>query len=269
MAASPVPPDDAVWGATAALNGAFVTGEAYLSPTDKPFYAVDFYLPKGSFADVGDLTVAGVIRDSSGQQVASVRTPAKAVQYDANGDRFVDASFELPAGRYTGAFALATAGGKLLASTHNDFDVMPAEHVGLSKVLMTSRIDTLDKQLPFDPFTFVAMKYAVKGDRRFHAADKVGYFAVVANPTAAPEPSMTMKMKVSRNGKIVDSGSWMPVELAQTGPHTYLLATQFEANTLSPGHYSLDVQLRDMKADKASDAYTKGYQAKAEFDVVQ
>jgi hypothetical protein len=268
MAASPVPPDDAVWG-TPALNGAIVTGDAYLSPTDKPFYAVNFYLPKGGFAEVGDVTVAGVIRNSSGHQVASVRTPAKAAQYDANGDRFVDASFELPAGHYTGAFALAKADGTLLASTRNDFDVMPAEHVGMSKVLMTSRIDTLDKQAAFDPFTFVAMKYAVKGDRRFRPADRIGYFTVVANPTAAPDPSLSMKMKVSRDGKVVDNGSWMPVELAQTGPHTYLLATQFEPNALSPGHYSLEVQLRDMKADKASEAYTKGYQARTEFDVIQ
>lgn len=269
VGAAPVPPDDAVWNAGDALKGAIVTGDSYVSPTDKPFYAVSFYLPKSSFTSVGDVTVAGVIRDGSGQQVASVRTPAKAAQYDANGDRFVDASFELPAGHYTGAFALATADGKVLSSAKNEFDVMPAEHVGVSKILMTSRIDTLDKQQAFDPFTFVAMKYAVKGDRRFHTADKIGYFTTVANPTAAPNPSMSMKMKVSLDGKVVDAGSWMPVELTQTGPHTYLLATQFEPNSLSPGHYAIEVQLRDMKADKTTEAYTKGYLSKAEFEVVQ
>lgn len=269
VAAAPVPPDDAVWGAESALNGAIVTGDSFISPTDKPFYAVDFYLPKATFASVGDVTVAGVIRDGSGQQVASVRTPAKAAQYDANGDRYVDASFEVPPGHYTGAFALATTDGKLLATTKNEFDVMPAEHVGVSRVLMTSRIDTLDKQQAFDPFTFVAMKYAVKGDRRFHPADKIGYFVVLANPTASPEPSVMLKMKVSRDGKVLDNGSWTAADLSQTGPHTYLVATQFEPNSLSPGHYTLDVQLRDMKADKASDAYTKGFAGKAEFDVVR
>src|SRR5213079_997959 len=76
VAAAPVPPDDAVWGAANALNGAIVTGESFISPTDKPFYALDFYLPKGSLESIGDITVAGVIRDGSGQQVASVRTPA-------------------------------------------------------------------------------------------------------------------------------------------------------------------------------------------------
>ena len=268
-AALPVPADDVIWSAANALNGAIVTSDSYISPTEKPFYAVDFYLPKGNFATVGDVVVAGVIRDGAGKQVASVRTPAKAVQYDANGDRFVDASFELPPGHYTGAFALAATDGKLLASSKSDFDVMPAEHVGLGKIIMTSRVDTLDKQLAFDPFTFVAVKYAVKGDRRFHSADKIGYFASVTNPTAAPEPSMTMKMKVSRDGKVVDSGSWLPVDLAQTGPHTYIVATQFEPNALSPGHYTLELFLRDMKAGKASEAFTKGYAAKTEFDVVQ
>jgi GWxTD domain-containing protein len=267
-AAPLVPADDAVWAAGNALNGAVVTGESYISPTEKPFYAIDFYLPK-SFAPAGDVIVAGVIRDGAGKQVASVRTPAKAVQYDANGDHFVDAGFELPAGHYTGAFALASVDGKLLASTRNEFDVMPAGHKGVSKILMTSRIDTFEKQLPFDPFTFVATKYAVKGDRRFRAADKIGYFTVIANPTAAPEPSITMRMRVSRDAQVVDAGSWMPVDLSQTGPHTYLVGTQFEPGSLKPGHYTIEVTLRDMKADKTSEAYTKGYQGKAEFDVVQ
>jgi GWxTD domain-containing protein len=269
VAASLVPPDDAVWAAENALNGAILTGDSYVSPTDKPFYAVDFYLPKGNFDNVGDVVVAGVIRDGDGRQVASVRTPAKAAQYDAHGDRFVDAGFELPAGHYSGAFALATTDGKILATSRQSFDVMPAEHVGITKVLMTSRIDTLDKQSAFDPFTFVATKYNVKGDRRFRTADKIGYFVTVTNPTASPDPSMTMKMRVSRDGKVVDNGAWMPVELSQTGPHTYLLATQFEANSLTPGHYSIELQLRDMKADKSSDAYAKGFAGKTEFDVVQ
>jgi GWxTD domain-containing protein len=267
-AAPKSPADDVVWAAANALNGAVFTGESYISPTDKPFYAVDFYLPKGNFASAGDVIVAGVIRDTSGQQVASVRTPAKAAEYDANGDRFVDAAFELPAGRYTGSFAVATPDGKLLASSQRDFNVMPAEHVGMSDILMTSRVDTFDKQQPFDPFTFLAMKYNVKGDRRFRAADKIGYFTSVFNPST-DQPSVTMKMKVSRDGKVIDNGSWMPVELSQTGPHTYLLATQFDPNTFQPGHYALEVQLRDMKANKTSDAYTKGFAAKTEFEVVQ
>src|SRR5258708_5509459 len=169
LAAMLVPPDDAVWAAESALNGAIVTGDSYVSPTDKPFYAIDFYLPKSGFASVADVVVAGVIRDSFGKQVASVRTPAKAVQYDANGDRFVDAAFELPGGHYTGAFALARADGTFLASSKQEFDVMPAEHVCITKVLMTSRIDTLQNQQACDPFTFVAMKYSVKGDRPFLA----------------------------------------------------------------------------------------------------
>jgi GWxTD domain-containing protein len=266
FAAAPVPPDDAVWAAESALNGAIVTGDSYVSPTGKPFYAVDFYLPQSAFASLGDVVVAGVIRDGSGKQVASVRRPAKAAQYDANGDRFVDTSFELPAGRYTGAFALATADGKLLASSKHNFDVMPAEHVGISKVLMTSRIDTLPNQQVFDPFTFVAMKYNVKGDRRFRTTDRIAYFTVLSNPTANPTPSVMVKMKMTKDGKPFDSWPMQPVELTQTGPHTYLVANQFDAGAFPAGHYALEVTVRDANADKASDAY-KGTLLKSEFDV--
>jgi GWxTD domain-containing protein len=259
------PTDEVVWNA-AALNGAYITGEPFISPTDKPFYAVNFYLPK-SFVAPESVILAGVVRDATGTQLLSVRTQSKPVQYDASGDRFVDASFELPAGHYTGAFALATDDGHV-ASAKNEFDVMPAEHVGVSRVLLMSRIDTLDAQKPFDPFTFVAMRYAVKGDRRFRPADKIGFFTFLSNPTATPQPSVTLRMKVTKDGKVIDNGAWMPVEVSQTGPHAYLLATQFEPNSFSPGHYTLEVRIRDTKADKDSEAF-KGYVKAAEFDVVK
>lgn len=262
--------DPALWSAADKLNGAFFTGEAYVSPTDKPFYAVSFYLPKSAFANANEVVVAGSIKDDFGKEAATVHKKVTAAQYDATGDRYADLGVELPSGKYTGVFAIYAADGTtLLANTKKSFEVAPPTEPRLSDVLMTSRIDTLDKQEAFDPFTFIATKYAVKGDRRFRSADKIGYFTVMANPTASPTPSVTMKMKVSRDGKVVDSGTWMPVDLSQTGPHTYILATQFEPNSLTPGHYTVDVTVRDMKADKTSDAYVKGYHNAAEFDVVQ
>jgi GWxTD domain-containing protein len=262
-----VPSDDALWAADNALNGAIFTGQPSLSPTEKPFYAVDFYLPKAQFAPVTDVIIAGVIRDASGKQVASVRTGAKTAEYDPNGDRFVDASFELPAGSYNGTFALATPAGKILSVSRRAFTLAP-EQVGMSDLLMTSRIDTLDKQQPFDPFTFIATKYNVKGDRRFRTSDSIAYFASVFSPSS-DQPSVTLKMRVSRNGNVVDNGVWMPIDLAQTGPHSYLLATKFDPKTFQPGHYLLEVQLRDLKASRTSDAFLKGYAARTEFDVVE
>ena len=47
------------------------------------------------------------------------------------------------------------------------------------------------------------------------------------------------------------------------GPHTWLVGTQFEANTFKPGHYGLELQLRDTKAEPAKD-----YVTKTEFDVL-
>jgi len=262
--------DSALWSAADKLNGAIVTGDSYVSPTDKAFYALSFYLPKSSFADANDVVVAGSIKDAAGAEVTTVRQKVTAGPYDASGDRYADVGVELAPGKYDGEFAVYAADGTtLLANTKKTIEVAAPSQTRMSSVLMTSHIDTLEKQQAFDPFTFIATKYAVKGDRRFKKADKIGYFTVLANPTASPDPSVTMKMKVSRDGKVVDGGSWMPVDLSQTGPHTYLLATQFEPNSLAPGHYTLEVTVRDMKADKTSEAYTKGYSRSAEFEVVQ
>ena len=263
--------DSMLWTAADKLNGASFTGEPFISPTEKTFYAASFYLPKATFADAKEVVVAGSIRDKQGNDVATIHQKVAATEYEPNGgDKFADVAVELPPGHYTGVFALYAADEKtLLANVRSDIDVPAPTATRVSPLLLTSRVDTLEKQQPFDPFTFVAMKYAVKGNHRFRPADKIGYFTFFANPAAAPQPSVTMKMKVMKDGKVVDSGSWVPVELSQTGPHTYLLATQFEPNSFSPGHYSLEVRIRDMNADKESAAYKTGYVETAEFDVVQ
>lgn len=266
-ATAPAPTDEQVSSASAP-NGAIFTGESYISATEKPFYAVDFYLPKGSFAEVNKVTVAGVIRRGN-EVVQSVRVPAEAVAYDAHGDRYVDAAVELPPGHYSGAFALATPEGRIVSASKSDFDVVAPDFVGISRTLMTSNINAFDKQHPFDPFTFVATKYAVKGDRQFHATDKIAYFTAVSNPAANPQPSMTLKMKVTKDGKPFASTPPVPADLTQTGPHTYLVATQFDAGTFKPGHYTIEIMLKDINAPKTSDAYTKGYVSTTTFDVVE
>src|ERR1051325_6016645 len=51
VAAAPAFDSSALWAAADKLNGAFFTADSYVSPTDKTFYAVSFYLPKTTFAD--------------------------------------------------------------------------------------------------------------------------------------------------------------------------------------------------------------------------
>ena len=76
---------------------------------------------------------------------------------------------------------------------------------------------------------------------------------------------MTMRMTITRDGKQVDRTPMQPVDLIQAGPHTWLVGTQFEANTFKPGHYGLELQLRDTKAEATKEPYL----TKTEFDVVQ
>jgi len=264
------PAQNAIWSSTAALNGAYFTGEPFISPTEKSFYAYSFYLPQSvaAFAGAKEVLLVGSIRDSSGKEVANARQPATPERYDASGDRYADGSVELSPGKYSGAFGLYTGdSATLLASARADFEVPEQTATRVSRTLLTGHVDTLDKQTPFDPFTFVGMKYAVKGNSSFLKSDRIGYFTFIANPSLNPNPSMVMKMKVSRNGKIIDTTPSVPVELTQTGPHTWLLVTQFEANSFGSGHYILELQLRDMNAPKTSEAYVKGYVTMTEFDV--
>lgn len=262
--------EDPLWKAEEKVGGVFITGEPFISPSEaqEPFYAVNFYVPHDTegFRDVQNVLFVGLVRNSQGQQVAGVREQLPLSSYSGAGDRFVEKSLPLPAGKYTGDFALYTPeGSTMLANRRMEFEVPPATATRISTILLTSHIETLEKQAPFDPFTFVATRYTVKGDRKFTAADKIALVTLVSNPSGEPQPAMTMRMTVTKDGKQIDRTPMQPVDLIQTGPHTWLVGTQFEANTFKPGHYGLELQLRDTKADPAKEPYV----TKTEFDVVQ
>ena len=271
-AAAAPPAEDPLWKAQENLGGTFVTGEPFISPTEEPFYAVSFFVPKGdaAFANLKSVLFIGLVKNADGMVAANLREQADLQAYGDSGDRYVDRSVALPPGKYEGMFALFTPEGTtMLASRRVQFSVPEKSAARASAVLLTSQINELEKQGSLDPFTFVATKYAVKGSRRFRPTEKIGLFTVVANPAGDPQPSMTLKMTVSKDGKVIDRTPPEPAPLTQTGPHTWLIGTQFDANTFKPGHYSIEVQLRDMNADKASEAYAKGYVSTTEFDVEQ
>ena len=263
-----MPGQDPLWNAPVGLNGVLFTGEPYVSPTEEPMYAVSFYVPKSaaSFTPIKSALFVGLVKDASGKIVANRREQVNLSDYDASGDRIVDRGLQLPAGKYTGDFALFTPEGTtLLANQRVDFEVPAASASRASALLLTSKIEELPNQQPFDPFTFVAQRYAVKADRKFKASDKIGFFTVIANPTANPDPSMTMKMTFTKDGQPSFKTPAEPVQAMQTGPHTYLVGNQFEADTFKPGHYTMEVLIRDLKADQAT---TQPYVLKTDFDVV-
>jgi hypothetical protein len=80
---------------------------------------------------------------------------------------------------------------------------------------------------------------------------------------------MAMRMKISKDGKVIESTPLSPADLQQTGPHTYLLATQFQPNTFTPGRYTLELTLRDLNAPQNGAAYLNGYVRTVEFEVTQ
>jgi GWxTD domain-containing protein len=262
---------DPLWAVTPSANGAIYTGETFISPTDRPFYAASFFVPQSAtgFGEWKSALLVSLIRDANGLQVVSDRSQVDLQAYDASGNRYVDRSFELPPGKYDAVFALySPEGSSMLASWREQFDVLPATTQRASKLFVTSRIDTLDKQSPFDPFTFVATKYAVRGDRRFKTTDKIGFVTVVQSPTG-DTPKLVQKMTMTKDGKPFFKSPPEDAALTQTGPKSYLVGITFDPSTFKPGHYAVELQLRDMNAAEGSDLRGKGHVVNAEFDVVQ
>lgn len=263
---------DPLWNAAPSLNGVVFTGDTFLSPTEEPFYAYSLYVPKSaaSFGDWKSALLVTLVKDEAGQQVVSKREPVDLSAYDDLGNRYVDRSVALPPGKYEGLFALYTPDGATLLSSYRTAFAVAAKDVPRASALMlTSRIDTLEAQQALDPFTFVATKYAVRGDRRFRPTDKLAFFTVIANPTGSPTPKLMQKMVLTRDGNELARTPLEPAQVTQTGPNTFLIGTAFDPETFAAGHYTLELQVRDMNAPDGSELRTKGYVLKSDFDVVK
>jgi len=273
-AARPMKPSagtpDPLWHLSPELNGAIYTADAFVSPREAPFYAVSFFLPKDAeaFKEWKSGLVVSLIRDPSGTEVVAQREQVEFQSYDADGNRYVDRAFALAPGTYEGMFALYSPDGTTLLSSHREsFEVPAATAQRASKLLLTSHVDTLENQDPLDPFTFVAQKYAVRGDRRFRTSDPISLFAIVANPNGSPSPQLMQQLTFARDGKTVAKMPLEPAQLTQTGPNTFLVGAAFDPNSFKPGHYTVEMQIRDFKAPEGSVRRTRGYVLSAEFDV--
>ena len=263
---------DPLWNATENLTGALFTGESYLSPLEEPFYAYSFYIPQSAaaFKDWSSALLVTLVRDASGQQVLADRKQLDITAYDDAGNRFVDRAVALPAGKYEGLFAVYSPdGATLLASHRANIDVAPKEAPRATALLLTSKVDILEAQQPLDPFTFVATKYAVRADRKFRPSDKLAFFTVIANPTGSPAPKLMQKMLFKKDGQEFFRSPLEPCSSTQTGPNTFLVGTAFDPDTFPAGHYSLELQVRDMNAADGSDLRTKGYVLTSDFDVTK
>ena len=262
--------EDPLWNAQDNPAGTFFASDAYIAPNEKPFYAVSYYLPQSAtaFADVKSVLMVGLVKNEAGQQVAAVREQLPLKPYGSTTDRYVDRSFALAPGKYTGSFALFTPEGTtLLANRRIDFEVPAPTATTVSQLMPTAQIDDIQKQQPLDPFTFVAMKYAVKGDHRFTLKDKVAFFTVISNPAGDTNPQLMMGMKIFRDGKLLHRIPPSPASLTQTGPHTWLVGPAFDPGTFEAGQYAIEVQLKDLNAPKESDAFAKGYLTRTEFRI--
>lgn len=258
---------DPLWQATPAPNGVIYTADTFTSATAKPFYAVNAFIPSGSSSDAESAQVVMLVRDASGRQVVSDRKTVQLSRY-GSAARYVDVSHELAPGNYDATVAIYSAdGANLLSSWRDSFEVPAAGTARTSKLFVTSAVTELEKQAPFDPFTFVATKYALRGDRQFAATEPITLFAAIDHPLRNPEPRLMQKLTFTKDGKPSFKTALEPAQLVQTGPDSYLFGLTFDPGTFKPGHYTVEVQLRDFNAAEGSDLRTKGYVLKNEFDV--
>jgi hypothetical protein len=178
----------------------------------------------------------------------------------------------LPNGRYKGVFALLSPDGQaLLTGVKAEFELVPApKDFHVSELLMTDNVQPLDAPAgSFEPFVFGRGKCVPKGDGRFRADEKVGYFVLIRNPAGEPEVSVSIRMTFYKDGQPFVRTPAEPAELVRVGDRTYLNANAFEVGTFPPGRYRFIAQFRDLKASPDSAARKQGVSATSEFEVVQ
>jgi hypothetical protein len=167
-------------------------------------------------------------------------------------------------------FALLTPDGRgLLSGISTEFELVPVpREFYVSALHMTKNVTPLEAPpQPFEPFVFGGGKYVPKGDGRFSARDKVGYFVVIRNPDGEPEPSVSIRMTFYKDGQPFVRTPAEPAELIKVGEHAYLNANAFEVGTFPPGRYRFIVLFRDLKASRDSAPWKEGKSVSAEFEV--
>jgi GWxTD domain-containing protein len=257
------PSSDPLWMIDSSPNNTILNGDAYIGPNEQPFYAVNLFIPKNAatLQPWKSVLFVGMIRDAEGRTLINDRAQVD-LQESASGARYLDRSFPLAPGRYEAQIVLFSPEGTTILANHRaELNVPPVTEPRLSRLLMTDRATVLENQGATDPFVFLATKYDVRGDRKFRATDRIGYVTVLANPNASPEPALTQRMVFTRDGQPFARTPLEPVPLVRTGPKTWLIGNQFDPETFKPGHYALELQVRDTISGKL-------YVEKTEFDVM-
>lgn len=263
---------DPLWNSESDPNGAGFTSAMFHGLDQKPYLAFQFYLPGDldRFKTLNDAVFVGLVRDSKGSEVVSVREKIQLKETGRAGDRYLEKSIVLEPGKYTGVLALFNPEtGLPLTRKRVEFELAPPDSgLQLSLPVMTAEIVPMpDDARAYDPFVFSGTKYVPKGNQRFRANEKVGYFVLINKPIAEPDPSVTLRMTVYKDGQPFARTSPDPAVLVQVGPASYLNANAFDAGTFPPGKYKMILQYRDAK-DK-SESGRRGLAATAEFEVTR
>jgi len=267
-----LPPGDLLWNSDSDPNGAGFTSGVFHGIDQKPYLAFQFYLPGDldRFKTLNEAVFVGLVKDSGGKEVVAVRERIQFKGTGHAGDRYLEKSIVLEPGKYTGVLALFNPEtGLPLTRKRVEFELAPPEaNLQLSSPVMTADIVLMpDEVRAYDPFVFSGTKYVPKGNQRFRADEKVGYFVVLSKPIANPDTSVTLRMTVYKDGQPFARTSPDPAVLVQVGPESYLNANAFDAGTFPPGKYKLILQYRDMKDD--SETGKRGLAATTEFEVTQ
>jgi GWxTD domain-containing protein len=257
------PSSDPLWMIDSSPNNTILNGDAYIGPNAQPFYALNLFIPRNAatLQPWKSVLFVGMVRDAEGRTLINDRAQVD-LRESVDGARSIDRSFPLAPGRYEAQIVLFSPEGTTILANHRaELNVPPVTEPRLSRLLMTDRATVLEKQAAIDPFVFLATKYDVRGDRKFRAGDRIGYVTVLANPSGNPEPALTQRMLITRDGKHFARTPLEPVPLVRTGPNTWLIGNQFDPGTFKPGHYALELQVRDTISGKL-------YVEKTEFDVM-
>ena len=238
--------------------GEFVTsyGETYVP--------IGVYIPKSAGLTGTDVTLFGVVRDASGNNILAFEEQAKATE--TKGDWFVDHTLRLPAGKHRGTFGVAQ-NGKVVAVATSEMEVagtLDKDATAISPLILSNNVFPLtEAQQPTDPFAFGGLRVIPKADRTFRSADELWYFVELRNPgveaaaaaegqpTPTPMPKIQVKLDVTgkdATGKAVKMAAppreTDAIELKGVPGH-YAIGNALPPNTFKPGDYTFTIKLID------------------------
>lgn len=182
----------------------------------------------------------GRIRRADGSVAGTLSEPlraAPALRASAGGGVYA-VQFTLPAGDYTGAFAIGDAAGETIVSASMPLHVADAAKFAASSVILSAT----PERTSGSAFDIGKLGIVPRADLTFSRSESLWYAGEVVNPTDPKTVTIDIRL---RSGAKVLGGAQIALEPEATRPGRYFYARELPLATFEPGDYMMYVVIRD------------------------